>query len=254
MSFGFSYLQFYISFKDNLMEVKESIPAYRRTLKKPTSHPKKTLQWLIWSALIVVICSLGIAFVYQQWRHVILRREAVTLDRFHTVSEFQLTERDGKLFDSADQLKGKIWVADFFFTSCPGPCLKMNTCMQELQEAIKDKTDVRLVSFSVNPTTDTPEVLSRYAERFKAIPNRWFFLTGDRTKIYHLARESFMLGITDSNSKETKLTNGDFIHSTKLALVDRQGVIRGYYDSINSEIIPQLLTDIGNLMQEQPVN
>ena len=219
--------------------------------KSGSKSINKTLQWFIWSALIVIVCSLGIAFVYQHWRQAVVQRGHPILESFNTVPSFQFTDQNGDKFDKSTKLDGKIWVANFFFTSCPGPCLKMNGQVQELQEALKEKSDVRIVSFSINPEFDTPQVLQNYANRFKATPDRWYFLTGNRTKIYDLAKKTFMLGITDSKTGEEKLADGEFIHSTKLALVDTHGVVRGYYDSNNPEIIPKILTDIGNIMREK---
>ena len=136
-------------------------------------------------------------------------------------------------------------MANFFFTTCPGPCLRMNAKMMELQEALKgDHANVPLVSFSVYPEQDTPEVLRRYAERFKALPDRWFFLTGERSKIYDVAKKGFMLITMEAPGEGGKPPeDGQFIHSTKFALVDRQGVVRHYYDSENTEVVQHVLSD-----------
>ena len=183
---------------------------------------------MVWSALGLVVLALLAGFVRQQWRSQ-ERRPGTTLDHFNKVPAFTLTERSGQPFDSATALKGKVWLASFFFTACPGPCLRMNSRLQEIQQALnKDKRgDVRIVSFSIAPEMDTPEVLRKYAERFHASPDHWFFLTGDREKIYNLAREIFKFTVkkvddpTDPNA---------YVHNTRIALVDRDGVIRGSYD------------------------
>lgn len=232
--------------------VTSSPPNGAEAIAAPLAPINPHLQRVVWGALVLIIAGLLALFVRQQWLGA-ERRGFTTLDRFRTIPDFTLTERSGQPLDSAQALRGKVWVANFFFTACPGPCLAMNARMSDLQEAIRRKNDeVRLVSFTVNPAQDTPETLRRYAERFHANPERWFFLTGDRNAIYKLAHESFMLGVTDASTGEEKLQEGEFIHSTKLALVDRQGVVRGYYDSGNREVIPQLLTDIGNVLREQP--
>jgi protein SCO1/2 len=213
----------------------------------------RTLQWTLLAALVLTIAGITAAFAFQQWKKS-ERHDFRALDRFKTVPAFELTERSGRAFDAGSELKGKIWFADFFFTTCPGPCLLMNKRMQELQEAVTRKTgdDVRLVSFTVFPQHDTPEVLSRYAERFHAQPGRWFFLTGEKSKIYDLANKTFLLSAVDAASDAEKTQSGDFVHSTKIALVDRQGVVRGYYDSASSEAVQHALTDLGNLLREQP--
>jgi protein SCO1/2 len=128
----------------------------------------------------------------------------------------------------------------------------MSNMMEELQEAVRKKSDVELVSISINPSADTPAVLDAYAKRFQAVPGRWYFLTGDRAAIFDLARKTFLIGVTDAQTGEEKLEQGEFIHSTKLVLVDRKGVIRGYYDTNKREMLTQLLTDIGALLREQP--
>ena len=212
----------------------------------------RTLQWVVWAALGLILLGIGVAFVGQQWRGM-EQRSVTRLDRFRQVPRFTLTERSGKPFDSAAALGGKVWLANFFFTACPGPCLKMNGRMQDLQESLlRDHADVRLVSFSIAPEMDTPEVLRRYAQKFHASPEKWSFLTGDRDTIYGLARNAFMLPTIDNQGKAHPPDEGDFIHSEKIALVDRQGVVRKYFDSTNPEVLQQVLTAVGDLLREQP--
>ena len=205
-----------------------------------------TFQRFIWGALTLLILGIVVLFVRQQWRGA-ERRGFATLDRFNTIPDFELVERTGQPFRSAESL--------FFFTTCPGPCLEMNARMAQVQEAIRRRNDqVRLVSFSVYPEQDTPATLRRYAERFQARPDVWFFLTGDKPTIYDLAHKNFMLGVTDATTGEEKLREGEFVHSTKLALVDRRGVVRGYFDSTSPEAFQRLLTAIGDVLREQPAS
>ena len=212
----------------------------------------RTLQWVVWAALGLLLAGIGVAFVRQKWQGM-EQRSYTPLAHFNTVPPFTLTERTGRPFDSAAALKGKIWLADFFFTACPGPCLTMNGKMQELQESLlRDHADVRLVSFSIAPEADTPEVLRKYAQKFHASPDRWSFLTGDHDTIYALARKAFMLPTVENEGKEHPADEGDFIHSEKIALVDRQGVVRQYFDSTNPEVLQQVLTAVGDLLREQP--
>lgn len=216
-----------------------------------TAPISRTLQWVVWAALGLILAGIGVAFVRQQWRGM-EQRAYTPLARYNTVPTFMLTERSGQPFDSA-ALHGKIWLADFFFTACPGPCLTMNGRMQELQESLlRDHADVRLVSFSIAPEADTPEVLRRYAQKFHASPDRWSFLTGDHDTIYTLARKAFLLPTIDNQGQPHSADQGDFIHSEKIALVDRQGVVRQYFDSTNPEVLQQVLTAVGDLLREQP--
>ncbi len=209
-----------------------------------------TLRAVLWATLVVVIVGLFAAFARQQWTAA-MRRDTGSLDRFNTVPAFTLTERSGRQFNSAE-LNGKIWVADFIFTTCPGPCPQMSAKFFELQQEIKRSSDVRLVTYTVWPEYDTPEVLRRYADRFKALPDKWLFLTGEKKTIYDLAHKAFLLGITDKESGREVLKEGEFVHSTKMALVDRRGQIRGYYDATSLEAVQKLLGDIGSLLREQP--
>jgi protein SCO1/2 len=223
----------------------------------PSAEPgvNRTLHWVLWSALALVIAGLLIGFVRQQWRGA-GRRDAGHLPRYRQVPAFVLTAQAGKPFDSSS-LKGKIWLADFFFTACPGPCLTMNSRLQEVQESLrKADKEVRMVSFTINPEDDTPEVLRRYAERFHAATGQWFFLTGERAKIYNVARNGFMLAVQEDSAEAHAAANAkppeppQFTHSTKIALVDREGAVRGYYDSASPEIVQQILLDIGSLLRE----
>ena len=172
-----------------------------------------------------------------------LRNRSIT--SYGKVPEFQLTNQDGRAFGS-EQLRGKIWIADFVFTTCPGPCPIISSRMSELQKPL-EKTDVHLVSFSVDPEHDTPQVLRAYAEKLQAQPQRWDFLTGSRKTIYDLIRNGFKLAIDDGSSE-----NGTPVHSTRVVLVDRTGEIRGYYDVLEPDAITKLVADTTHLLREQP--
>ena len=155
------------------------------------------------------------------------------------VPEFQLTSQTGESFNRA-ALDGKIWVADFIYTHCPGPCPRMSAQMRRVQTAVTELPDVRLVSFSVDPERDTPAVLAEYATRYHAQPGRWFFLTGDQKALDALDRRAFMLGNVD----------GKLEHSTRFVLVDRQGRIRGYYGTDQDDPTARLIADIRRLEKE----
>ena len=155
------------------------------------------------------------------------------------IPEFQLTAQTGQTFDSKE-LDGHVWVADFIYTTCTGPCPMMTTHMRQLQNSTLELPDVRLVSITVDPDHDTPPVLTEYASHFKQDPARWFFLTGDKATLNDLGVHAFKLNSVD----------GSLTHSTRFVLVDRRRRIRGFYMSDESAFMPQLLHDIRQLESE----
>jgi len=168
-----------------------------------------------------------------------------TISTYGPVPIFQLTNQNGQPFGSS-QLLGKIWIADFIFSTCPGPCPMISSRMSELQKPLA-KTDVHLVSFTVDPAKDTPEVLRAYAKRFQAEPGRWDFLTGPQSMIYELSRDGFKLAVSDGREE-----TGMPVHSTRIVLVDRHGNIRGYYDATEPDAVTKLVADTSHLLREQP--
>lgn len=153
--------------------------------------------------------------------------------------DFRLTERSGRRI-SLEDLRGKVWVADFIFTRCPGPCPAMSRKFAELQRAFRKLDDVRLVSITVDPEHDTPEALSKYADSYGADPQRWLFLTGEKQTILDLAVEGFKISAGNDPS----------LHGTHFVLVDRRGRIRGFYRSSDTEALEQLRRDVRQLVKE----
>ncbi len=149
------------------------------------------------------------------------------------VPDFQLISQSGQTI-TRRQLDGKPWVASFMFTSCTGPCPRMNYQLSRLQRATRD---IRLVSFTVDPAGDTPSVLSEYAKRYQAEPERWFFLTGDQKTLNMLDYDAFKLGNVD----------GSFEHSTRFVLVDGQGRIRAYYTTEDGSPVERIVKDLKRL-------
>ena len=166
-----------------------------------------------------------------------LRRSSLPV--YYDVPEFHLIAQDGHPFDSS-VLRGKIWVADFIYTTCPGPCPRMTSQMHEVQDAILKMPDVKLVSFTVDPARDTPEVLAAYAKIHGASVAHWYFLTGSPETLQKLDKEVFKLGDL----------NAALEHSTRFVLVDRQSRIRGYYDTSESRAIRRVIEDIYALARE----
>jgi protein SCO1/2 len=167
-------------------------------------------------------------------------RRAPKLDVFGDIPRFELTAQDGQPFHSPI-LAGKIWVADFIYTTCPGPCPRMTSQMREVEDAVLKIPDVRFVSFTVDPAEDTPPVLAAYAKLHGASPARWYFLTGPVATLQMLDRDAFKLGNID----------GTLQHSTRFVLVDGQGRIRGYYDTSEAAVISKVISDIRTLAQER---
>ena len=179
-------------------------------------------------------------------RHVEVERLASRqIQNYGSVPPFQLTNQDGKPFGSSN-LAGKIWIADFIYSTCPGPCPMISTRMSEMQKPL-EKTDVHFVSFTVDPDKDTPERLREYASQLHAASDRWDFLTGPKSEIYNLSLNGFKLAAAARSSE-----NPEPLHSTRMILVDRHGQIRGYYDAVTADAITKLLGDTNHLLKEQP--
>jgi protein SCO1/2 len=163
------------------------------------------------------------------------------LPAYGVVPDFALTDQSNQPFLSANTLRGKVWIADFIFTNCPGPCPRMSAQMRQVDNAIHDLKDLRLVSFTVDPVRDTPAVLAKYADRYQAEPGVWYFLTGPQADLHHLARNVFMLGDV----------NGDLQHSTRFVLIDRQSRVRGYYLTSDDDAIPRVIADARRVAKDR---
>ena len=167
------------------------------------------------------------------------------LERFAPAPAFQFTAQDGSALKTED-LKGKVWVANFIFTRCKGPCPIMTSRMAELNQKLGAKTgDVNLVSFSVDPEYDTPEVLKEYGDKVGAKPEKWKLVTGPKDKI----DETIVKGFLQPLGKDQE---GMPAHSTRFVLVDKDGWIRGFQDGSDPEVVQKLLMDIGDILREPP--
>ncbi len=159
------------------------------------------------------------------------------------IPTFRFQAEDGRFFDS-QQLAGKVWVADFFYCSCHTTCPLQTAFMSELDKKWRGDPDLDLVSFTLDPKDDTLPVLAKYARDTDADLKRWYFLTGDKKDIYLLAQNGFKLTAEDDSTAGIP----DFIHSTRLVLVDRSGEIRGYYDVQQEDEMKKLKSDVGRLL------
>ena len=164
--------------------------------------------------------------------------------KYHKIADFTLINQNGKSI-TQDDYKDKIYVADFFFTTCQTICPIMTSNMADVQKALLDDDEVLLLSHTVTPEIDTPEQLKRYALEKGVNDEKWNLVTGDKKQIYELARKSY-LAVKDQGDGGTY----DMIHTENFMLIDKKKQIRGYYDGTNSEDIERLLNDIKILKQE----
>lgn len=168
---------------------------------------------------------------------------AEDIDDFHKIPEFSFTDQSGNTFGSKD-LEGKIYVADFFFATCPGICPRMTKNMKTVQDSFIDNPMVTMVSFSVTPSIDSVPALRQFAIRNGVTPHKWHLLTGNRDEIYRLGREAYF--IEQDLGKEKSAD--DFLHTENFVLIDRQGHIRGIYNGLNKTDVKNLTVDIKSLL------
>ena len=204
--------------------------------------PRRTgTAWKVTLILIPVLTAAALFWLRQLQVNALSNR---ALPFYGTAPNFDLVNQDAQPFGSK-QLTGKIWIADFIFTTCPGPCPIISTRMSELQKPL-EKTDVHFISFTVDPEKDTPPVLRAYADKLRKEPFRWDFLTGPVDTLTSISRDGFKLGISEGEPETGP------IHSTRFVLVDRRGTIRGYYDALAADGVTKLLADTNHLLREQP--
>jgi cytochrome oxidase Cu insertion factor (SCO1/SenC/PrrC family) len=219
-------------------------------------------RWIPWTVLVVAFAGLAIA---AWWRGpsrrlvgggATLESSVLTtpateapgeLAHYGQVPDFELVSQTGSTVRRADLLGG-VWIGDFIFTNCASSCPMMSAQMQKLRDALGDVQGVRLVSFSVDPERDTPEKLAEYARGYNARPEQWLFLTGDKAAVRRLATEGFHLPADDASPEDVAQGAESVLHSTRIALVDSQGRIRGYYDGMDAEAMAKLGADVRRLV------
>ena len=156
---------------------------------------------------------------------------------YHTVPSFSFLNQEGKIVTDKD-LKGKIYVANFFYATCPSICPKMNDNVKGIAETNKDDSMVKFLSFTVNPEHDSVAVLAEYAKKRNADPKQWSYLTGNKDSIYTLAREGFLVPAATGKAAN------DFFHSQDLILVDKERRIRGIYDGLDDNDVKKVSEEI----------
>jgi len=199
---------------------------------------KKAISYLVFFGLL-----LG-GFYYAMIKYTDF--EEVKLPVLNTVQPFEFLRQDSAMVTQKD-IRNRVYVAEYFFTTCKGICPKMNKNMKAIYEQFKTDSSFLIVSHTVNPDTDSLPVLRHYADSLGADVSNWWFLTGSKDKLYKTARESYLL---DDPKNSSKNIDEQFLHTQFFTLVDRQGRVRGVYDGIKKEEVDQLVTDIKTLIKE----
>lgn len=215
-------------------------------------------QKILWGLAAIALVAFGAQAVWNWQRGGSHEKVLEGLKVYGTVPDFSLTERSGRKITLSD-LKGKVWVALFFYTECRDICPlivpQMGLLHLEYKTDPEFRSEVRFVSITVDPERDTPQVLAKFADRFSANPDLWLFLTGDKAAIYRLTQEGFKVGMGEQeNPPEVTEKTGEekeIFHSSRLILVDRKAQIRGYYSGIEAEAMVRLRKDLRKLLQSE---
>jgi protein SCO1/2 len=189
---------------------------------------------------LFLLCAFLVILSYQSWKRA-ETKSSVVLQRLNKIPDFALVDQDGRAFGIND-LKGKIWVADFICTRYAGPYPLMSSRFAELDRNFGKSDALNLVTFTVDPEYDIPTVLKRYSQQYEASA-RWHFLTGDKKRIVDLATTGFRVETQGTG------TGLDHLQTTTFVLVDGDGTIRSYYDGSSVEVVQRLLTDLGSLLR-----
>ena len=166
---------------------------------------------------------------------------------YHTVPDFHFIDQAGQAVSQKD-FEGKVYVADFFFATCPTICPKMTLQLSRVQEKFLAQRDVRIISHTVDPKKDSVQALAAYGKKFMVNPSKWRLVTGDKKEIYKLAREGYFIGVDENKVGDGGET--DFIHDDVLVLVDKEKRIRGIYKGTDPNEVDRLLDEISVLLYE----
>jgi len=209
------------------------------------NKPTRSIEWIVWSGLAVVILTIFGAYVASS----LGKNHRPALPVLSRVPDFALTNQFGRVVTLAD-FRGQVWVADIIFTRCPRACAKMTREMSQLQSALPPNQPVKFLSLTADPEYDTPEVLSEYAKKFGAASERWQFLTGKKLDVYRLATKGLLLAVDEIKADERTSPNDLFLHSTHFVVVDKQGRIRGGFDGTEPSSQPKIVQSIQTLLRE----
>jgi len=201
--------------------------------------------------LIVFFIVLASAFVTYSLKYLKKPEKlpVISSNTGHHVQAFKFVNQEGDTITNKD-VEGKIYVVEYFFTTCKGICPKMNENMSKVYEAFRGNESVKILSHSVDPKKDTVAAMKEYSLRFDADPKQWMFLTGDKQELYDVARYSYLISATDDTAAVE--IESDFIHSDRFVLVDRDGYVRGrFYKGTDMNEVDQLIGDIKELLKEK---
>lgn len=199
--------------------------------------------------LCVVILGIFFAFTFIGNDYSVPRLPA--LYPSHEVRHFKFIDQRGRII-TEDSVAGKVFIANFFFTSCKDVCVSMNRNVKKIYDALHQYPDFIILSHTVNPSTDSVPVLAKYAKQWNADPNQWLFLTGPKKELFKMARFTYMLTTFDRKNSGTDADSSDFVHTQMLALVGRRGRIRGIFNSLKSSDIKKCIQDAKILLREDP--
>jgi protein SCO1 len=204
----------------------------------------------------MLLCGILLLWLlFLQMQRTTRNQQRLNLPVMRQVADFTLTNQNGRAVTLAD-LRGKVWLADIIFTTCPGPCRQMTREMKDIQDALPPGREPKLISLTTFPQMDTPPILKAYGERFGADFNRWSFLTGTKAEIAQLATNSLGLVAAPKDRSAQESPYDLFIHSTYFVLMDRQSRMRAVYQTVGdgidfNDVKKQILQDMAELKREQ---
>lgn len=214
--------------------------------------------------ILIVFAGIGTAYfmtVEQQSKKTLpviqpkdVKKEMVDPDVFdqgigHRIGQFSFKNQFNEDVSTND-MKGKVFVAEYFFTTCGTICPKMTEQMTRVQAAYRGNDNLKILSFTVNPDYDTVEIMNAYAQKYDAEADQWHFLTGDKNELYSVARKYFFV-LKPAEAANLGDAGSDFIHTNNFVLVDQKLRIRGYYDGTNPDEVDVLIEDIDLLLNEK---
>ena len=211
-------------------------------------------------ALIIIVIGITIAYninvkpkTLKTYNPADLNPELVdeslrNINRLHRIGSFNLTDQDGNEV-TENNFKDKIYITDFFFVTCPTICPKMTKQMDRVYNEFKENDDIYFLSHTVMPESDSVPVLKEYANEIGVSSDKWKFVTGDRKKIYNLARKTYFAAVTEGDGGPN-----DFVHTENFVLVDKEKKLRGFYDGTSKKDVDRLIVDIYALLAEYQSN